>query len=485
MIQEDKEKEPRLSATPGRWIAFAIWTAVFVALVFWTHSLWWLLPIPFAFDIYVTRFLPWGFWKSWKNHFWKTVMDWVDAIVYALVAVYFVFLLLFQNYQIPSSSLEKSLLVGDFLFVSKVSYGPRMPFTPLSFPLAQHTMPLVGGKSYFEKPQWEYKRLSGRGEVQRKDIVVFNFPAGDTVALKMQNPDIYTLRYSISKENHWTEAQADAYIHQHPETFGEIVWRPVDRRENYVKRCVGLPGDTLQIIHNQVYIDGILLEDEPGVQYNYFVQTKGGYISDAQFEKWGISREDRFIIADNNRLPDMLGFSRREDGGMAPVYHFPATSSTIEKVAKASNIQRVCIEPAVCGPFELGGTVYPLCDSIPWTRDDFGPLWIPRKGATIELDAHNYQLYSHVIRHYEHHTVEWRDDECWIDGQVCPEYTFGMDYYWMMGDNRHNSADSRSWGFVPEDHIVGKPLRVWLSLDKDKSWFHGKIRWNRFMKKAE
>ncbi len=475
----------RFKTTRGRWIHFGIWTLIFILMGWWSRTLWWLLPVPFLFDADVTRFLPWGFWKKWKNHTLRTLMDWIDAIVFALVAVYFVFLYFFQNYQIPSSSLEKSLLVGDFLVVDKAYYGPRMPITPLSFPLAQHTMPLTKHKSYIENPQWKYRRLGGHGQIERNDIVVFNFPTGDTVALKQQNPDYYTLRHDLMLEKRFSQQKADEWMRSHPQIYGEIVWRPVDRRENYVKRCVGLPGDTIQIIGNQLYVDGEMLQDRPGVQYNYFVQTKGGFISDRQFEQWGISRDDRLMLASNNRLIDLLGFSRNENGQAQPVYHFPATAEVIEKVRTASNVNAVCIEPAVAGPFDLSGLVYPLDDASSWTRDDFGPLWVPCKGAVIALTEENLKYYGRAITVYEGHRLEKTAQGYLIDGEPADSYTFEMDYYWMMGDNRHNSADSRYWGFVPEDHIVGKPLRVWLSLNKDKAWFHGKVRWNRFMKKAE
>jgi len=478
-------RKSRLTAPKGHWIVFGIWTAVFIALVIWTHSLWWLLPIPFSFDIHITRFLPWGFWKKWENSFWRTVMDWVDAILYALVACYFVFLFFFQNYQIPSSSLEKSLLVGDFLFVSKVSYGPRMPFTPLSFPLAQHTMPLSGNKSYIERPQWDYKRLKGTGKIQRKDIVVFNFPTGDTVATLMENPDYYTIKYMLQKERNISPIQAEKVIRGNKKQFGEIKWRPVDRRENYVKRCVGLPGDSLQIIDNQVYINGEPLADEPGVQYNYFIQTTGGFLTEKQFENWGISKDDRYMLPDDNPLPDLLGFERGEGGASLPVYHIPATQQTIEKIRKASFIKDVRLEPADIGPYSMGGYMFPLDDLNSWTRDNYGPLWIPCKGASIPLNSYNEMLYGRAIRVYEGHTLTCKEGRYFLDGEEADTYTFAMDYYWMMGDNRHNSADSRCWGFVPEDHIVGKPLRVWLSLNKDKDWFHGKIRWSRFMHKAQ
>ncbi|MBP7012133.1 MAG: signal peptidase I [Bacteroidales bacterium] len=478
------EKKCRFVATKRKWISFGLWTLVFILFVVWTGSLWWLLPIPFAFDLFISRYIPWSFWKKSKNKTFRVIMDWVDAIVFALVAVYFVFLFFFQNYQIPSSSLEKSLLVGDYLFVSKLSYGPRMPNTPLSFPLAQHTLPIVNSKSYFEKPQWPYKRIKGLGKIQRKDIVVFNFPAGDTVALKMQNTDYYTICYSIARERGISMQEAARIVRTNPQTFGEIVYRPVDRRENYVKRCVGLPGDSLQIISNQVYINGKILEDEPGTQYNYFVQTKGSYFSEAQFRQWNISKEDRLLFPEQYSLPDLMGFEPDAQGNKLPVYHFPATKEVIEKIKKNPMVNEVRIEPTQIGPYDLGGSIFTLSDEVSWTRDDFGPLWIPCKGATIELNPANVLLYGRVICAYERHSLEERQGLYFIDGEPAEHYTFEMDYYWMMGDNRHNSADSRAWGFVPEDHVVGKPMRVWLSLDKDRNWFQGKIRWKRFMKKA-
>ena len=479
------ENKPRRFAAPGsKWIRFGIWGTITIIFSLWTKSGWWLLALPFFFDLYISRRLPWGFWKSSKNKTFRNIMDWADAIIFALAAVYVINIYFFQNYQIPSSSLEKSLLVGDFLFVSKMSYGPRVPNTPLAFPLAQHTLPILNTKSYLDKPHWDYKRVTGFGKVKRNDIVVFNFPAGDTVALKMQNPDYYTICYSISQENNISGAQAGQYVRSHPETFGKVVYRPVDRRENYVKRCIGLPGETLRVVNNQVFINGVAIQDEPGVQYNYFVQTKGSYISDEQFRKWGVSKDDRALLNQDHYLIGLLPFRKNEDGSINPVYHFPATRALIESIRNSHAIDTVIIEPDAVGDYQLGGTTYPLNARFPWTRDHFGPLWIPAKGATIKLTADNLILYERVIRNYENQKLEIKGGVAYIDGKKADTYTFKMDYYWMMGDNRHNSADCRAWGFVPEDHIVGKPICVWLSLDKDRSLFDGKIRWSRFFKRA-
>ena len=477
------EKISRFAAPSSKWIRFVVWSIITIIFSLWTQSIWWLIAIPLFFDLYIVRFLPWGFWKKSKNKTFKSIMDWVDAIIFALAAVYVINIYFFQNYQIPSSSLEKSLLVGDFLFVSKMSYGPRVPNTPISFPLAQHTLPILNIKSYLDKPQWNYKRVKGFGKIERNDIVVFNFPAGDTVPVKYENPDYYTLCYVISKENGVSKEVAGQYIKNHPETFGKVVYRPVDRRENYVKRCIGLPGETLQIIINKIYINGKLIKDQPGVQYNYFVQTNGSYISDDQFRIWGISKADHLqsLVSDDNAEIRSLPFKKDANGKNYPIYLLPATKEIVENIKRSPNIGIVMIEPDVSSDIF---TTYPLNTSINWTRDNYGPLWIPCKGASIVLTERNLIIYEHVIRNYEGQQLDIRDGSAYIDGKKADRYTFKMDYYWMMGDNRHNSADSREWGFVPEDHIVGKPIFVWLSLDKDRGIFDGKIRWKRFMKKA-
>lgn len=460
----------RFNKPAKNWIKCAIWSLIYVLFIAWVGNYWWLLLLPFIVDIFVTRFIPWDFWKKTKNKVLYTIFSWIDAIVFALVAVYFINLYLFQNYQIPTSSLEKSLLVGDFLFVSKASYGPRIPNTPFSFPLVQHTFPEImgGGKSYIEKPQWKYRRLKGWDSVTKGDIVVFNFPAGDTVATKMQNPDYYTLCYLYGRN----------MVHSRKDIFGDIVWRPVDRRENYVKRCVATPGDTLQIRNNVIYINGKIEDNHDGVQYNYYVQTNGSMITESMFEKLHISKDDQHAVLGNNPnelfLLTSLGFDVNK-----PIYHFPMTYNAKTLLEKQAMIVKIMLEPE-----QVGGRVFPLKANYGWSRDNFGPLYIPKKGATVALTMENLPIYEQIIRNYECNTLEVKDNTIYINHKASDSYTFKMDYYWMMGDNRHNSADSRFWGFVPEDHIVGRPVLVWLSLDKDKSLFQGKIRWNRFFKNA-
>ena len=234
-----------------QWIKFGISAVLYILFSIWMQNLWLLLGLIVLVDIFLTKYIPWGAWKRSKNPAVRNALEWVDDILFALIAVYFINLFIFQNYQIPSSSLEKSLLVGDYLFVSKLSYGPRVPNTPLSFPLVQNTLPFFNCKSYLDWPEWGYKRVKGFGHVKRNDIVVFNFPAGDTVALKQQNPSYDELVMQHGRERIWMDKN----------TFGDVVYRPVDKRENYVKRCIGMPGDTIEIRDNQVYIDGKAAEN--------------------------------------------------------------------------------------------------------------------------------------------------------------------------------------------------------------------------------
>ncbi|MDE6349121.1 MAG: S26 family signal peptidase [Bacteroides sp.] len=488
-------------ATRTQWTKFLLVALLYLAFLLWVKSWMGLVVLPFIFDAYITKKIPWTFWKQTENLLVRNVMSWVDAIVFALVAVYFVNIYIFQNYQIPSSSLEKSLLVGDFLYVSKMSYGPRVPNTPLSMPLAQHTLPVLNTKSYIEWPQWKYKRVPGFGRVQRNDIVVFNFPAGDTVVTNFQQTDFYSLAYEEGRRAYPNPIEMDSLtrrqqravydlyyaagrniLRSNPRVYGDIIVRPVDRRENYVKRCIGLPGDTLQIKEGQVYIDGQPLEAPTEVQFNYFVQTTGPYIPDDLFRELGISRDDQMLITDASGWEQnlvALGLDHRDDQGrLTPVYHLPLTRQMHQTLsANTRLISRIVVEPG-----EYGGQMYPLNLYTRWDRNNYGPIWIPARGATVRLTEDNLPLYERCITAYEGNRLDLKEDGIYINGQKSDTYTFRLDYYWMMGDNRDNSADSRYWGFVPEDHVVGKPIVVWLSLDKDRDWFDGKIRWNRIFK---
>ena len=463
-----------IKASRKQWIKFGVALTLYLLFIIWLRSWLGIVVIPFIFDAYITKKIPWTWWKKSKNKTVLTVMGWVDAIVFALVAVYFVNLYFFQNYVIPSSSLEKSLLVGDYLFVSKMSYGARVPQTPLHMPLTQHTMPIFNCKSYLEWVKWDYKRVDGLGKVQLNDIVVFNFPAGDSVATALQAEDIYRLSYQAGKElskpidmsglsledqrlvfDYYYQV-GRKYINDNPQSFGEIVVRPVDRRENYVKRCVGLPGQILQIENRVIYLDGKANKEPDNVQYRYFVHTKG-MLPDDLCHELGISKED------------LAGYYTDES-----VYNMPLTAK-----AKDALLARKDIVTAIENtPDDDAGGLYPLNKLTGWTVDNYGPIWIPKKGETIELSLDNLPLYERPIHAYEGNALEVKDGKIFINGEETTHYTFKMDYYWMMGDNRHNSADSRYWGFVPEDHVVGKPIFIWWSSDPDRNGFGG-IRWSR------
>ena len=464
-----------IQATRKQWISFVIVLVLWLAFLLWVRSWLGLVVVPFIFDAYITKKIPWTWWKKSKNPIVRSVMSWVDAIVFALVAVYFVNLYFFQNYVIPSSSLEKSLLVGDYLFVSKASYGPRVPQTPLHMPLTQHTLPVFNTKSYLEWPQWDYKRVKGLGDVQLNDIVVFNFPAGDTVALNVPAEDIYRLCYLAGKEltqlidlsamdaeqqrivfDHYYQV-GRKYVEDNKSSYGEIVSRPVDRRENYVKRCVGMPGQTLEIKDRIIYLDGVPNKEPDNVQYRYLVKVQKPIPEDLAHEL-GISQEDL-----NYYFPQLSA------------YNIPLTSKAKEALLARKDIV-VSIENV---PGDDAGGLYPINKLTGWTTDNYGPIWIPKKGETIDLTLDNLPIYERCIHAYEGNDLQVKDGKIHINGQETDQYTFQMDYYWMMGDNRHNSADSRFWGFVPEDHIVGKPIFIWLSLDPDRGWLDGKIRWNR------
>lgn len=458
-----------------QWIKCSVWCLVYILFIAWVGNFWWLLLLPVIFDAFITNYIPWTWWKKSKNQALLSIMGWVDAIVFALVAVYFINTFLFQNYQIPSSSLEKSLLVGDFLFVSKASYGPRVPNTPLSFPLVQHTFPLLNCKSFIENPQWDYHRLTGFDHIKRDDIVVFNFPAGDTVALKMTNPDYHSLCFAFGKD----------VVNSRKDMFGDIVYRPVDRRENFVKRCVAISGDWFQIKDNQIYVNGQKQAKIPGIQFNYYVQTDGTLLTADVLDKLGISVDDQILVNNGGQASDQnieqnaaqiaeLGLDAK-----LPIYHFPLNEETYNKIQQVTGVKKIKIEQST----RLD--VFPLGGHKSWTRDNYGPIWVPKKGTTLALNAYNFPIYERIIRVYENNKLDVKDGVYYLNGKPTKTYTFKMDYYWMMGDNRHNSADSRYWGFVPEDHVVGRPVMVWLSLDKDKGWFSGKIRWSRFFKNAE
>ena len=459
-----------------QWAKFAVVLALYIAFLVWVKSWLGVVVIPFIYDIYITKKIKWQWWKEAEKPV-KFVMSWVDALVFALVAVYFINLFFFQNYVIPSSSLEKSLLTGDYLFVSKVSYGPRIPETPLTMPLTQHTLPVVECKSYIEWPHWDYRRVKGLGKVELNDIVVFNYPAGDTLcsAPQYQSYDYYGMCYSIGYQLYPQRPNPDSLsandrikyfntlyeagreeLRRNEAEYGKIITRPTDRRENYVKRCVGLPGQTLQIKNRIVYLDGKANKEPEEVQYTYYVKLKQ-HIPDEMLKDLGISMENLVSL-------NTAGY-------------MPLTKRAVATLSKRKDL----VESIRINTDASEHDIYPLNGNMHWTRDNYGPIWIPAKGKSINLTLDNIAVYERPIKVYEHNDLQIKEGKIYINGKEADSYTFKMDYYWMMGDNRHNSADSRYWGFVPEDHVVGKPIFIWWSSDPDRSGFGG-IRWQRLFR---
>ena len=467
------------NTTTSRWIRFSAVMLLFVLWVAWMGNWWLMLAGVLLFDIYITGYIPLTWWKKSKNPAVRAVMSWVDAIVYALVLVYFLFAFIGQNYQIPSSSLEKTLYTGDYLFVNKTVYGPRVPITPVYFPLVHNELPFGLGKSYMDSPSLPYKRLKGMRSVESGDIVVFNFPAGDSVMSRVQNPDYYSLIAMHGRER----------VLNDKATFGELIYRPIDRRENYVKRCVGLPGEHLKILKGEIYIDGKKFPAPANVQFNHFYQASDAPLTDEEFDSFGIPKDDRFTVeVAPSDIPSLreLGFKINPDGSVPLIYVSPLTKEEVKQMEESPRIAKVMQQVAAPEPVV---PLFPDAVSQNWTRAEYGGngrgLWIPAKGAALRMNRAAWDIYGRTIKVYENNpTAEWRDGALYIDGKPVDTYTFKQNYYFMMGDNRDNSLDSRYWGFVPEDHIVGTPWRVLISFDKDKSLFNGGIRWNRILKDA-
>jgi signal peptidase I len=367
----------------------------------------------------------------------STAREWIDAAIFAIIAASIIRTFFFEAYTIPTPSMEKTLLVHDFLFVNKLSYGPRVPMTPLAVPFTLSTIPVLNIRSYSNWPHFKYHRLPGFGHVHRRDVVVFNFPEGDTVLKEKPEQDYYELVRQYGRR----------YIH---DNF-TIVTRPVDRKENYIKRCVGIPGDTLQVKNGYVYVNGVEEKLPPHLEKFYLVQTDGSVFNPNRLDELGIAQP---MNLDPTTATYQFNLTR-------------ADSTALSKFTIVKSITRYVktgVDP----------TVFPQDSAhFKWDADHYGPIYIPKKGATVHLDMSNIALYRRLIDVYEHNKLSIRDSVIYINGAPADHYTFKMNYYWMMGDNRDNSLDSRFWGFVPEDHVVGKAWFIWMSYDS-----HG-IRWRR------
>jgi signal peptidase I len=421
--------------------------------VIWLGNYWWLFGLIPVFDHHITRKVKWLFWKKDYKEGEKrnALLDWLDAIIFAVVVVTFINTFFFQAFKIPSSSMESSLYTGDHLFVSKLAYGPKMPQTPLTIPFTHN---VIGGKeSYSTLIQSDYKRLKGFGHVETGDYVVFAFPHGDTILTKFPADDYYAVKRAIGRQ---------AAINN----YGPLKARPSDKKDHYVKRCVAVAGDTLEIVNGRVHINSKPQEVWPGVQNTYNVVTTGQSLNPVLLDKLGINFSELYFDKTLPGYPSM-----------------PLTAAMLEQVKEFPTV--VSVEENIDSyPPDYPDsylTIFPFSPDYKWTRDNFGPLWIPRKGSTVQLTKENLPLYERIIAVYEGNDLKVTGDKIFINGEEAQSYTFQQDYYFMMGDNRHNSLDSRYWGFVPEDHIVGKPALIWLSIDGNKK-FPNNIRWRRFFK---
>lgn len=385
----------------------------------------------------------------------STAREWADAGVFAIVAATLIRTFVFEAYTIPTGSMEKTLLVNDFLFVSKFSYGPRIPNTPISFPFVHNTMPIINTKSYVEWIKIPYTRWFAR-PVHRGDVVVFNFPAGDTVINLPQYQSQYPY-YDVCRfeAGHGNIDSGRAVVLADPDDYPLII-RPVDKEENYIKRCVGIPGDLLQIKNQVVYINGKAMNLPLESETPYKVVTNG------QNPDETLMKEEYDVDVNNNDefSPD----------GPPNQYTMLLTWKAHQKML-SDHFAR-SITPVIDSVHE----VFPYDPPLNWTKDNYGPLWIPKKDSTIPLTLENYPMYERVIRVYEDNKLEIKDGKIFLNDQPADHYTFKMNYYWMMGDNRHGSQDSRYWGFVPEDHVVGEAWLIWMSWNKG-------VRWSRLFKR--
>jgi signal peptidase I len=426
-------------------------TAIYTAWVLWMDQNLLFFGLIIIADLHLTKFVNWRFWRKRlpEGQKRKPTIEFIDSVIIALIIAVSLRVFLIEAYSIPTSSMEKTLLVGDYILVSKLSYGPRMPMTPITIPFTHNTLPFSNGKnSFISSLQLPYKRLSGFSNIKRSDIIVFNYPEGDTIIKSLPEKSYYTF--------------IRQYGRKHTNEKFTPVYRPVDKRDNYIKRVIAIPGDTIRILNGTAYVNHIPEEKPAGLQYNYSVKIPQGIEDSTIFKKLNISKYD---ISPNE---------------FNSIYEFPLTSKMYRTILDSGYFKAI-VRYENIDPIESSMQIFPFDVNFTWTEDNYGPLFIPFKGMTIFITPENLPLYRRIITAYEGNKVYVKNNLIYINGYVEQTYTFKMNYYYVMGDNRHNSNDSRYWGFVPEDHIIGKAKLVWLSLDKSKTFPHN-IRWKNMLK---
>ncbi|MFZ4784964.1 MAG: S26 family signal peptidase [Flavobacteriales bacterium] len=456
--------------------------------------------------------------RDWTNKKKSFGREWGEAIIFAVVAASVIRSFFLEAFTIPTPSMERSMLVGDYLFVSKMSYGAKLPQTPVSIPFVHNTIPGTMINSYTDWFSLPYFRLPGFGEVERFDPVVFNFPHGDTILVHpfLSGHDYYSLlrneglsiaakeigpkfqgtsdslnafiiqQYFANENKYKALARANFIDRQLCSTCGSpdrtskgvvvegLRARPVDKKENYIKRCIGMPGDNLEIRNRQVFINGGAIENPEGLQYNYLVKLSTN-LTPQQTQNSVAKMMDEFE----------LNWQESKDVDIKNgLIQLALTGDIANKIANLSFVDSISVvdHPIVDNN---AGDLFPNTNLAPyktWTVDNYGPIHIPAKGETIQLDVQNLPLYRRVIEVYEANALEVKEGKIFINGAETTSYTFKMNYYWMMGDNRHNSADSRFWGFVPENHVVGKAVFTWFSKEDPNYRGSSAIRWNRMFR---